>query len=379
MTKSIPFGRPILGEEEKAAVCEVLSGHVLTHGPKCAAFEERFADLVGSKHAVTTSNCTTALQLSLMAAGIGPGNTVIVPAMTHVATAHSVEHVGARPVFADVDPETGNIDPRAVEAAITPETRAITVVHYLGLPCDMDAICEIADKHGLALIEDCATAVGAEYDGKAPGTFGMTGCFSFYPAKHMTTMEGGMLTTNSDDVAARVRKLRAFGYDKGLGERTEPGVYDIVALGHNFRMSEAQAAIGLCQLDRLDDFMAKRRSNSDRLVEMLSDLDRVRVFPMEHGKARSGRYCVNFTIMPDAGIERSSLVAEINDAGIGTSVHYPVALPLSTYYKDRYGYADDAYPVAHWIASNTVSLPCGPHLSDDDAAYIGETVSRLLS
>lgn len=377
--REIPFARPIIGEEEKAAVAEVLSGHMLTHGPKCAEFERLFAERIGAAHAVTTSSCTTALHLSLLALDIGPGDEVIVPAETHVATAHSVEHAGGRPVFVDVERETGNIDPEAVRAAITPQTRAIMPVHYLGLPCDMEALSAIAGEHGLAIIEDCALAIGAEYAGKAPGGFGATGCFSFYPTKHMTTMEGGMLVTNDEGIAARVRKLRAFGYDKQLGQRSLPGIYDVDALGYNFRMSEGQAAVGLCQLDRLDGFLAKRTENSDALLAGLAGVDEIVIFPVNYGKARSGRYCVNITLTERSEINRGELIQALNAAGVGTSVHYPVALPLARYYQDKYGYSGDAFPVARWISDSTISLPVGPHLDEEDMAFVANTVKHAMA
>lgn len=377
--RDLPFGRPILGDEERAAVTEVLSGHILTHGPRCMAFEQRFAERIGVEHAIATSSCTAALQLSLMALGIKPGDEVIVPAETHVATAHAVEHCGARPIFVDVERATGNIDPRLVEAAITEKTKAIMVVHYLGLPCDMDALAAIAEQAGVPIVEDCALALGAGYDGRAPGSIGATGCFSFYPAKHITTMEGGMLTTNDDDIAGRVRKLRAFGYDKGFGERRTPGVYDIVMLGHNFRMSEVQAAIGLHQLDRLDDFLAKRKQNSDALLAGLASIDIIITFPVHRGPAESARYCVNAVLPEDGGVDRTAVIAALNAAGVGTSVHYPVALPHTTYYREKYGTAPESFPVARWISDQTISLPCGPHLDVDDMAYIADRLAAAVA
>lgn len=376
--REIPFGRPILGEEEQEAVRQVLSGHMLTHGPRCAEFESRFAKMIGVKHAITTSSCTTALHLALLAAKVGPGDEVIVPAETHVATAHTVEHCGARPVFIDVDRATGNVTAEAVEAAITPRTKAVTVVHYLGLPCDMDAVAAVAHRHGIKVIEDCALALGADYGGRKPGSLGMAGCFSFYPAKHITTLEGGMLTTDDDDVAYLVRKQRAFGYDKGLGERTVPGVYDVVMLGYNFRMSEAQAAVGLCQLDRLDDFMDKRRTNSDRLVAGLSGIDGLHCFPLADGKSKSGRYCVNAVLPENGSVDRGRIIAELNARGVGTSVHYPVALPHAAYYREKYPVGDDAFPVARWISAQAISLPCGPHLGLDDMDYIVEQFHDIM-
>lgn len=377
--KQVAFGRPILGDAEKALVADVLSGHMLTHGPKCKAFEEKFAARTGAKHAITTSNCTTAMQIALMTKGIGPGDEVIVPAMTHVATAHCVEHLGARPRFVDVDPVTGNIDAEKIEAAINAKTKAIMVVHYLGLACDMDRIVAIAEAHGLPLIEDSATGLGTYYDGRHAGTFGMAGCFSFYPTKHMTTLEGGMLITNDDEVAGLAQNLRAFGYDKMLGDRSEPGVYDIIRLGHNFRMSEAHAAVGLCQLDRLDGFLAARQRNSDILSKRLQGLDAITLFPLSHGKAESGRYCFNITLKQDAGLVRRDINAALNERGVGTSVHYPVALPLSNYYRGRYGHQPEEFPVANWIATHTISLPCGPHLEDGDADFIADQVLDVFS
>lgn len=370
MTRNISFGRPILGEAEQQAMAQVLSGTVLTHGPQCAAFEARFAAEIGVRHAITTSNCTTALHLALIAHDVGPGDEVIVPAMTHVATAHVVEHCGARPVFVDVDPATGNISPTGVAAAITPRTKAIMVVHYLGLPCDMDAI--MAAAGSIPVVEDCATALGATYGDAKPGAIGTAGCFSFYPAKHITTLEGGMLTTNDDRVADRVKKQRAFGYDKNLGERSVPGVYDIAMLGWNYRMSEGHAAVGLCQMDRLAGFIATRRANADVLISYLSQAEGALVFPMTHGKGDSARYCINITLPHDGGPDRTELIRALNADGIGTSVHYPVALPLSKYYRGKYGFRPEDFAVANWIANRTISLPCAPHLGQDDMTYVGQ-------
>ena len=371
MVRQLPFARPSLGDAEKQAMSEVLSGHILTHGPKCAAFEARFAAYFGVKHAVTTSNCTTALHLALVAHGVGPGDEVIVPAMTHVATAHVVEHCGAKPVFADVDPATGNISPGRVEQAITPRTKAIMVVHYLGLPCDMDAIMSIAAAKQIPVVEDSATALGASYAGKSPGAIGAAGCYSFYPTKHITTLEGGMLVTNSDAVAAKVRNHRAFGYDKGLGERSIPGIYDIVSLGWNYRMSEGHAAVGLAQMDRLPGFLAKRCANADALRSELAKVGEITVFPFTHGKAETAYYCVNATLPTKGGPDRNDLILRLNARGVGTSVHYPLALPLASYYRSRYGATAGDFPVAEWIAQRTISLPCGPHLDIEDMVTIG--------
>lgn len=369
----------MLDDTERSAVDEVLRGYMLTHGPRCAAFEDRFAERLGVRNAITTSSCTTALHLSLLALGIGPGDEVIVPAETHVATAHAVEHAGARPVFVDVERTTGNIDPVRVRAAITASTKAVIVVHYLGLPCDMDALEAIAAEHGLKIVEDSALALGAGYGGRHAGAIGATGCFSFYPTKHITTMEGGMLTTNDDDIAARARKQCAFGYDKGLGDRVQPGIYDIVMLGYNFRMSEAQAAVGLGQLGKLDGFLAARRRNTETLLGRLAEIDEIHTFPVAHGKARSAYYCVNAVLPEGEDFERRAIVARLTEAGVGTSVHYPVALPLSRYYRERYGSDPRDFPVARWISANAISLPVGPHLGETDMHYIADQLGAAIT
>lgn len=375
--RNIPFGRPMLGEAERRLAAEVLEGTVLTHGPCCAEFEQKFAERIGAKHAVTVSSCTTGLQLCLMALGLKAGDEVIVPAQTHVATSHVVEHLGARPVFVDVERATGNMAPDKVAAAVTARTRAIMPVHYLGLPCDMDRLDAIASENSVLVVEDCALAVGADYAGRKPGTLGIGGAFSFYPAKHMTTLEGGMVTSNDDAFAAKVRNLRAFGYDKGLGERKIPGIYDVVALGHNFRMSEVHAAVGIGQLAQLEEFLSARRRNTKILLDELTGLDSITVFPIQHGKAASGCYCVNIVLQAGSGIDRNDLIARLNAAGVGTSVHYPIAVPLARYYREKYGYRPGDFPVAEWISNNAISLPVGPHVSADDAHYIAETVRKF--
>lgn len=368
----------MLGETEKRLTAEVLEGSVLTHGPRCAEFEAQFAAWVGAKHGVSVSSCTTGLQLSLMALGLEPGEEVIVPAETHVATGHAVEHAGGRPVFVDVLRETGNMDPAAAADAVTPKTRAIMPVHYLGLPCDMDALGSIAAAHDLAIIEDCALALGGSFDGRHPGTLGTSGVFSFYPAKHMTTLEGGMVTTEDDAFATRLRHLRAFGYDKSFGERQIPGIYDVVSLGHNFRMSEVQAAVGLGQLEQLQGFVDARKRNTDILLGHLAGRDDIAVFPVIAGKAASGCYCVNMVLAEGSLLDRNDLILKINDAGVGTSVHYPVPVPLTSFYRGKYGYSDGDFPVAEWISNHAISLPVGPHLSQDDADFVGGTVASIL-
>lgn len=379
-SRQIPFGKPLLGNEEREAVAGVLSGTMLVHGEQTKAFEKAFAERAGSRHAIALSSCTAALHLSLRARDIGAGDAVIVPAMTHVATAHSAEYCGARPLFVDVVPESGNLDAAAAAEASEKagNVRAVLPVHYLGLPCDMDAIGVIASRFGAMVVEDCALAIDATYDGRKAGTLGDTGCFSFYPVKHMTSIEGGMLTTDDDELAARVEKLRAFGYDRSLGERSEPGVYDIDALGLNFRMNEVEAAVGLAQLGKLDAFQAARARNFEALAAALRGIDELTIFEPKQGKAQSSHYCLNVVLPADGRIARRDVVAHLKSAGVGSSVHYPVALPLSRYYSEKYGYKPGDFPIAEWLAAQTISLPVGPHLDTGDPDYIAEEMKKAI-
>ncbi len=374
----IPFGRPMLDAEEIEAVTRVLSGPTLVHGPVSHAFEQRFAERIGTRRAVALSSCTAGLHLSLLVNGVGPGDAVAVPAMTHVATAHAVEFCGARPRFVDVEADSGNIDPEDLAAAVTPALKAIMVVHYLGLPCDMDRILALAEKAGAFVVEDCALAVDATYGGAKAGTLGLTGCFSFYPIKHMTTVEGGMVTTDDEDVATAIAQRKAFGYDRALGQRAKPGIYDVTALGYNYRMSEVQAAVGLAQLGKLDTFQRARAENHRILKSALAELDEITVFEPLKGKAVSSHYCLNAVLPRDRSVARDRVVASLKEVGVGTSVHYPRAVPLMTYYRDKYGYREGQFPVAEWLAEQTISLPVGPHLKEGDALRIAEAFKEAV-
>ncbi|NQU57989.1 MAG: DegT/DnrJ/EryC1/StrS aminotransferase family protein [Rhodospirillales bacterium] len=374
----IHFGRPMIDDAERNAVNDVLLGTTFVHGPASKAFEEAFADRMGVAHAISLSSCTAGLHLSLFVQGVGPGNRVAVPAMTHVATAHAVEYCGAEPVFVDVQPENGNICPDALEA-VADDLSAIMVVHYLGLPCDMDRISSIAKAIGAFVIEDCALAVDATYDGRKTGTFGRAGCFSFYPIKHMTTLEGGMLTTNDEALATSIRQRKAFGYDRTLGERTKPGIYDVTALGYNYRMNEVQAAVGMVQLGKLDGFQAARAENYRIIHSALAEVDEITIFDPVQGKAKSSHYCLNVVLPRDGSIDRDAIVVALKEKGVGSSVHYPSAVPLFSYYREKYGYTPGTFPIAEWLADQTISLPVGPHVTPEDAAYIASAVKEALS
>lgn len=374
----IPFGRPMLDQTEIDAVLKVLSGPILAHGPVCGEFETAFAERAGAEHAVTVSSGTAGLHLCLFANDVGPGDEVIVPAITHVATAHAAEYCGAKPVFVDVDPANGNIAPVGVAAALTERTRAVMVVHFLGLPCEMDRINADADMVGAFVIEDAALAVDATYGGKKAGTLAKAGCFSFYPIKHMTSIEGGMVTTNDVKLANQIRKRKAFGYDRSHETRVKPGIYDVTMLGYNYRMNEVEAAVGLAQLYKLDERLKIREHNYHALKNALAELEEVTVFEPTQGKAQSCFYCLNAVLPRDGSLDRDAIAADLKAANIGTSVHYPGAVPLMTYYREKYGYRAGQFPVAEWLAAQTISLPVAPHVPDDFAERIGTAMKDAI-
>lgn len=374
----VPFGRPMLDGDEIAAVTEILRGTQYVHGPATAEFERKFAERAGSRFAIAVASCTAGLHLSLFVRDVGAGDEVIVPAMTHVATAHSVEYCKAKPIFVDVQPDTGNIDPDQMSASINGKTRAAMVVHFLGLPCEMDKICEIAKKADAFVVEDCAIAIDATYGEKKVGNFGMSGCFSFYPVKHMTTIEGGMVVVNDEQVARKIISGKAFGYDRTVGERAKPGIYDVTSLGYNYRMNEVEAAIGIVQLSKLDRFQAARAANYEALAKALADVQEVTVFAAKRGPARSSHYCLNAILPRDNRLDRDVVVASLKKQGIGSSVHYPSAVPLFSYYREKYGHRSGQFPVAEWIAAQSISLPVGPHLQAEDPKRIADALKSAI-
>jgi perosamine synthetase len=377
---TIPFGRPMIGDAERAAVADVLAGTTLTHGPRVAEFERAFAAFTGAPHAVATATCMAALHLAYLALGIGPGDEVVVPAQTHVATAHAVEAVGARPVFCDCDPRTGNLDLTALETLIGPRTRAIGLVHYLGLPVDMDAVMALARRHDLFVVEDCAVALGATVGNTHVGLLGDVGCFSFYPVKHITTGEGGMLITTRADVAERVAKQRAFGIDKSvLADRRHTGAYDVEQLGFNYRLGEPGAAMGVVQLERLPAFLAHRAAIYARLWDGLATIEALELIDSRtSGPLHASHYCLSAVLREPFTELREAIIEALKARGIGTSVYYPMALPDTTYYARRYGHPPGSCPNATRISTRSIAFPVGPHISPADAERIVDSVKEAL-
>jgi dTDP-4-amino-4,6-dideoxygalactose transaminase len=377
-TRQLAFGRPMIDAEERNAVLEVLSGPILVHGPRAAQFEADFAAMTGAPQAVSVSSCTAGMHLVWFALGLREGDEVIVPAMTHVATAHAVALVGATPVFVDAEAATGNIDLAAVEAAITSRTRAIAVVHYLGMPVEMPKIMEIARRHRLFVLEDCALAIGSTVKGTHAGLLGDCGVFSFYPVKHITTAEGGMIILKDQALADKLRLAKAFGVDRTHGERKVPGVYDVTGLGFNYRMSEIHAAIGIAQVKKVPDFLARRRANYAALAQGLADVGSVGLLASTHDGLTSSHYCLAAMLVPKLAGKRADIMARLTALGVGTSVYYPHPLPRLTYYAKKSGWRDGSFPQAERLADASIALPVGPHLGVEDMNYIARSLKTVV-
>lgn len=377
----IPFGKPLIGPEEREAVAAVLDGTTLTHGPRVQEFERSFADFTGAPHAIATATCMASLHLAYLYLELGPGDEVLVPAQTHVAMAHAVEVCGAKPVFVDAEPETGGIDLDHAASLITPATKAISVVHYLGLPVDMDRVLELARANDLFVVEDCAIALGAAYRDTHVGLLGDIGCFSFYPVKHITTGEGGMVITRHEDVAERVSKQRAFGIDKSvLADRRHTAAYEIEYAGLNYRMGEIGAAMGVEQMKRLPGFLEARAENFAALETGLASIENIRVLRTGGDELRtSSHYCLVAMLPDDLVDRRTEIIDALKEKGVGTSVYYPKALPDTNYYSATYGYAPGSCPVATQISTGSIAFTVGPHLQRGDVEMMVGAVEEVFS
>jgi dTDP-4-amino-4,6-dideoxygalactose transaminase len=320
-SKTIPVARPFIGPEEEAAVVEVLRSGWVSQGPTVAEFELRFAEYVGTAHAIAVSSCTTALHLALLSAGIASGDEVLCPSLSFIATANSIRYTGATPVFIDVDPTTYNIDPRYIERAVTSRSKALLIVHQLGLPADMTLICDIARRHRLLVIEDAACAIGSEYKGARIGApHGLMACFSFHPRKILTTGEGGMITTGDARLADRLRKLRQHAMsvsDLARHSATQVVTERYEDIGYNYRMTDMQAALGIAQLHRLDDMLSRRRYLASRYSDALSRVQWL-VTPTTPVDCFPNFQSYMVRLRSDAPITRDNLMQELLTRGVCT-------------------------------------------------------------
>jgi perosamine synthetase len=381
-TREIPFGRPWIDDTDRAAVDRVLHGHILTHGPECKAFEADFARFLGpSAHAVSMSSCMAALHMAYVNFGIGPGDEVIVAAQTHVATAHAVEFVGATPVFVDCDPHTGNVTAERIAPLVTARTKAIGLVHFCGVPCDMAPIVALAEERKLKIVEDCAIAIGSRIGDTHVGLFGDVGTFSFYPVKHITTGEGGMLVSRHAEVVSAIGKLRAFGVDRSNAASMVPGAYEVPQVGINYRMSEMSAALGRTQTVKLPAILERRAANFKTLRDRLVAIPGVRVLeqdPRLASSTTSSHYCLVAVLEGDLGPKRDAVVRAINARGVGTSVYYPAPVPRMAFYQRKYGYDAARFPNATSISDQGFALPVGPHLSEEDMKYVADAFAAVV-
>jgi perosamine synthetase len=377
-THEIPFARPEFDEAEARAVADVLASGWVSQGPRVAQFEELFAQRVGARYAVATSSCTTALHLALVVAGIGPGDEVICPSYSFIATANSVLYAGATPVFAEIEPDTWNIDPVDVERRITRRTRAVMPVHQVGLAADLDRLEPLAAR-GITIIEDAACAIGSTYRGRPVGSHGHLACFSFHPRKTISTGEGGMLTTDDADVAERVRRLRSHAASvSALSRHQTKGVVfeEYNELGFNYRMSDLQAAVGVEQLQKLDRLLARRRALADRYDAAFGALSDVAKIPARPSYAGHAYQSYGLRLTQDCHCERDDLLRKLVDLGISCRRGIP-PVHLEPLYVSRYG--SISLPVTEEVAERSIFLPIFAALSDADQSRVIDAVSRIAT
>ena len=399
----LPFSLPSIGEEEIAEVIDSLRSGWITTGPKTKRFEEAFREYIGAKHAIAVNSCTAGLHIALTALGIGPGDAVISTPMTFCSSIHVIEHVGARPILVDVEPDTLNIDPERIEEELKSQTpnskskiRAVLPVHYGGQPCDLDAIYAIAARHNLPVVEDAAHAVGAAYHGHKIGSLAnsqlaignsQVTCFSFYATKNLTTGEGGMITTADDELAERMRLLSLHGMSRDAWKRytsTGSWYYEVVLPGYKDNMTDIQAAIGLHQLRKLPQFQARRREIVHRYNEAFSQFDEFQI-PTERPEVEHAwhLYVLRLDLERFPAIRnpkseiRNRFIEELKARNIGTSVHF-IPVHLHPYYRDRYGYKAEDFPVAYREYQRMVSLPLYPRMSDQDVEDVIEAVVDVV-
>lgn len=373
---SIPLFNLNFDDKEEKAVVEVLKSNWISSGPKTLELERKFASMLNVKYALAVSNCTAALHLATIVAGIQPGDDVIVPSLTFVATVNAIRYVGGNPIFCDVTAKDNLcICPDDIEKRITPKTKAIIIMHYGGFACDLKRITDICNKHSLTLIEDACHGPMSEYMGRKLGTFGSVGCFSFFSNKNVSTGEGGILVTNSDEIYEKAKILRSHGmttmsYERATGHSTS---YDVIGLGYNYRFNDILAGIGIAQLDKLMPDIKRRQRIREMYVDLLGDDDRL-IIPFKNNKELSSLYISPLVLANEKGsIYRDKIRTYLSEHGIQTSIHYPPAHRFSIY-KDY----SSQLPITDYVADHEFTIPMFGSLKDNEIMYICKTIKDSL-
>jgi dTDP-4-amino-4,6-dideoxygalactose transaminase len=378
------FGKPRIEEDEIAEVVATLRSGWIGMGPRTLQLERDFAAYTGAKHAIAVNSCTAALHLALIAAGVGPGDEVITTPLTFAATANVVTHLGATPVFADINRRTQNIDPARVAEKLTPRTKAIIPVHMLGRPADLDPLLALAREHGLAIVEDAAHAVETVYRGRHVGTIGNFTAFSFYANKNVTTGEGGMLTTDDDAAADRIRTLRLHGISKDAWKRYSSegfSPYELIEPGFKYNMLDLTAALGIHQLRRVEENWQIRARYVALYNEAFAELAGISVpalEPLGPGDRHAWHLYPVLLDLDRLTLDRNGFIDALQARNIGTGIHY-TALHLQRYYRERFGMKRGDYPEAEWVSDRTVSLPLSPAMTEDDVEDVIAAVSDVLA
>jgi dTDP-4-amino-4,6-dideoxygalactose transaminase len=376
----IPFSPPFLGAEEINEVIDTLRSDWITTGPKVKRFEEEFSRFIGAPAALAVSSATDAMLIGLAALNLGPGDEVITTPMTFCSTVHVIEHLGARPVLVDVEPDTLNIHPELVAAAVSPRTRAVMPVHLYGHPCEMDQLLELAARHNLFVVEDAAHALPARYQGRMVGTMGTLTAFSFYATKNLTTAEGGMLT-GAPEIIEQARLWSLHGMNRDAYKRYSAEgswYYEVVLPGFKCNMTDIQASLGLQQLKKLPSFQARRREVVQAYNEAFQDFPELEL-PTERPEVESACHLYVVRLNLDRlSVDRAQFIEELRARNIGTSVHF-IPIHLHPYYRDKYGYRPEDFPIAYENYQRVVSLPLHPRLSEEDVARIIGAVKEVVA
>ena len=368
-TRQIPLSRPYLDEREEELVLEVLRSGRLSLGPTIARFEEAFAECVGARHAAAVSSGTAGLHLCVRLAGLAPGDEAITSPFSFVASANCILYEGATPVFADVDPHTLNLDPAAVEAAITERTKAIVAVDIFGYPCELDPLRELCERHQLVLVEDACEALGAEYKGRPLGSHGHLAVFAFYPNKQMTTGEGGVVVTGSEDEWRVLKSL------SNQGRADSGGWLEHARFGYNYRLSDVSAALGLAQLEKLDGLLALRAEVAARYTRLLASVDGVEPPFADDADHRRSWFVYVVTLVPE--IDRERAIHALAAEGIATSRYLP-SIHLQPYMRERFGFGEGMFPVSEGASRRSLALPFFPQLEAEDQERVADALRRAI-